>query len=207
MRKYIQRFSQVQHNIPNISAAADYRDHSMRKFASPRCGKSLQHIAGYSTIAELFQLADKCARAEEGRCVPRTRHARTMVKKRSDAPAWAPASAGIASASPSQCSQRNRPARNPTQRVRAKKWLPETTLMVLTTKSTELLDTTFKNVGRWSTLPRSRRRSTRSRIRRRSPRMGAEGSGKKGSTSRGGRGGGAKNQERPARGRDKKDRR
>jgi hypothetical protein len=65
LREYIQRFSQVQRTIPGISPGAviaafhaGVRDPKMREKMSTRAIRS---------TAELFQLADKCARAEEGR--------------------------------------------------------------------------------------------------------------------------------------------
>ena len=68
LRKYTQRFCQVQHTIPDISQDAiiaafhsNVRDPKMREKMSTRAIRS---------TAELFQLADKCARAEEGRQAP-----------------------------------------------------------------------------------------------------------------------------------------
>ena len=68
LRKYIQRFCQVQHTIPDVSPDAiiaafhaNVRDPKMREKMSTRAVRS---------TAELFQLADKCARAEEGRRAP-----------------------------------------------------------------------------------------------------------------------------------------
>ena len=68
MRKYTQRFCHVLHTIPDISPAAiiaafhaNVRDPKMREKLSTRTVRS---------TAELFALADKCARAEEGRLVP-----------------------------------------------------------------------------------------------------------------------------------------
>ena len=68
LRKYIQRFCQVQHTIPDVSPDAiiaafhaNVRDPKMREKMNTRAIRS---------TAELFQLADKCARAEEGRRAP-----------------------------------------------------------------------------------------------------------------------------------------
>ena len=68
LRKYIQRFCQVQHTIPHVSPDAiiaafhaNVRDPKMREKMNTRTIRS---------TAELFQLGDKCARAEEGRWAP-----------------------------------------------------------------------------------------------------------------------------------------
>ena len=68
LRKYIQRFSRVQHNIPDVHPAAvisafhqNVRNRRMR-----------EEMAMYKikNVSELYALADKCARAEEGRKLP-----------------------------------------------------------------------------------------------------------------------------------------
>ena len=68
MRKYIQRFSRVQYNIPDVHPAAvisafhqNMRNRKMRKELA---------MNKVRDVAELYVLADKCARAEEGRKYP-----------------------------------------------------------------------------------------------------------------------------------------
>ena len=65
LRQFIQRFSQVRNNIPRISPVS-----VIRAFHDGvRDPKMLEKLATHElkTTAELFSLADKCARAEEGR--------------------------------------------------------------------------------------------------------------------------------------------
>ena len=66
--KYIQRFSHVQHNIPDVHPAAvisafhqNMRNRRMREEIA---------MCKIRDISELYALADKCARAEEGRKLP-----------------------------------------------------------------------------------------------------------------------------------------
>lgn len=68
MRKYIQRFSSVQHNIPDVHPAAvisafhqNVRNRRMREEMA---------MCKIRDVSELYALADKCARAEEGRKLP-----------------------------------------------------------------------------------------------------------------------------------------
>ena len=68
LRKYIQRFSRVQYNIPDIHPAAvisafhqNVRNRKMREELAMHKVKD---------VAELYVLADRCARAEEGRKYP-----------------------------------------------------------------------------------------------------------------------------------------
>jgi hypothetical protein len=68
LRKFMQRFSRVRYNIPDIDPAAvvsafhqNVRNRKMREELAMNKVRS---------IAELYALADKCARAEEGRKLP-----------------------------------------------------------------------------------------------------------------------------------------
>ena len=68
MRKYIQRFSRVQYNIPDVHPAAiisafhqNMRNHKMREELAMNKVKD---------VVKLYILADRCARAEEGRKYP-----------------------------------------------------------------------------------------------------------------------------------------
>src|SRR6187401_3445754 len=68
LRKYIQRFSRVQHNIPDVHPAAvisafhqNVRNRRMREEMA---------MTKIRDVSELYALADKCARAEEGRKLP-----------------------------------------------------------------------------------------------------------------------------------------
>jgi hypothetical protein len=68
LRKYIQRFSRVHRNIPEIHPAAmiaafhsNVRNRRMQAKMNVRLPK---------TVNELYTLADKCARTEEGRRLP-----------------------------------------------------------------------------------------------------------------------------------------
>src|SRR6187399_1095420 len=65
LRKYIQRFSRVQHNIPDVHPAAvisafhqNVRNRRMREEMA---------MTKIRDVSELYALADKCARTEEGR--------------------------------------------------------------------------------------------------------------------------------------------
>ena len=68
LRKYIQRFSRVQYNIPDVHPAAvisafhqNVRNRKMREELAMNKVKD---------VAELYVLADRCARAKEGRKYP-----------------------------------------------------------------------------------------------------------------------------------------
>ena len=68
LRKYIQRFSRVQYKIPDVHPAAvisafhqNVRNRKMREELAMNKVKD---------VAELYVLADRCARAEEGRKYP-----------------------------------------------------------------------------------------------------------------------------------------
>ena len=68
LRKYIQRFSRVQYNIPDVHPAAvisvfhqNVRNRKMREELAMNKVKD---------VAEIYVLADRCARAEEGRKYP-----------------------------------------------------------------------------------------------------------------------------------------
>jgi hypothetical protein len=68
LRKYIQRFSRVQYNIPDVHPAAvvsafhqNVRNRRMREELA---------MNKIRDVGELYALADKCARAEEGRKLP-----------------------------------------------------------------------------------------------------------------------------------------
>jgi hypothetical protein len=68
LRKYVQRFSRVQYNIPDVHPAAvisafhqNVRNRKMREELA---------MTKVRDIGELYALADKCARAEEGRKLP-----------------------------------------------------------------------------------------------------------------------------------------
>jgi hypothetical protein len=68
LRKYIQRFSRVQYNIPDVHPAtvisAFHQNVHNRKMREELAMNKVREIA------ELYALADKCARAEEGRRLP-----------------------------------------------------------------------------------------------------------------------------------------
>lgn len=68
LRKYIQRFSRVQYNIPDIHPAtvisAFHENMRNRKMREELAMNKL------ADVAELYILADRCARAEEGRRYP-----------------------------------------------------------------------------------------------------------------------------------------
>src|SRR3954462_1181922 len=68
LRKFIQRFSRVQHNIPDVHPAAvisvfyqNMRNRRMREEMA---------MCKIRDVSELYALADKCARAEERRKLP-----------------------------------------------------------------------------------------------------------------------------------------
>jgi hypothetical protein len=63
--KYIQRFSHVHHNIPDVRPAAVCT--AIHTNVRNRRMRSDMNIMKIRTINELYALADKFARAEEGR--------------------------------------------------------------------------------------------------------------------------------------------
>ena len=65
LRKYKQRFSRVHHNIPDVHPAAVCI--AFHTNVHNRRMRSEMNIEKVRTINELYALADKCARAEEGR--------------------------------------------------------------------------------------------------------------------------------------------
>ena len=69
LRKYLQRFSKVHRNIPNIHPAA-----MIAAFQSNVCNhriRSKMNVRLPKTVKELQTLVDKCALMEEGRKLPR----------------------------------------------------------------------------------------------------------------------------------------
>lgn len=68
LHKYIQRFRRVHHNIPDVHPAAVCIAFHMN--VRNRRMRSEMNIVKVRTINELYALADKCARAEEGRRLP-----------------------------------------------------------------------------------------------------------------------------------------
>ena len=66
--KYIQRFSHVHHNIPDIHPAAVVAAFHMK--VHNRRMRSEMDVEQVKTINDLYALADRCARAEEGRRLP-----------------------------------------------------------------------------------------------------------------------------------------
>jgi hypothetical protein len=66
LRKYIQRFSQVRNKIPRASEAAIISAFSNGVTDVRMCDK-LDINDELDSVLELFDLADKCAKAEEGR--------------------------------------------------------------------------------------------------------------------------------------------
>ena len=68
MRMYIQRFSRVQYNIPDVHPAA-----VISAFHQNMHNRKMREELVMNKVAdaaELYVLADKCARAEEGRKYP-----------------------------------------------------------------------------------------------------------------------------------------
>ena len=68
LRQYMQRFNHISYNIPDAedpciisTFSANVRDSKMREELS---------MDRVRTVSELFALADRCARAEEGRLAP-----------------------------------------------------------------------------------------------------------------------------------------
>jgi hypothetical protein len=68
LRKYMQRFSRVHRNIPEIHPAAVIA--AFHSNVRNRKIHSKMSIQLPKTVNELYTLADKCARAEEGRRLP-----------------------------------------------------------------------------------------------------------------------------------------
>ena len=68
LRKYIQRFSSVQHNIPDVHPAAVIS--AFHQNVQNRRMREEMAMCKIRDVSELYALADKCARAEEGRRLP-----------------------------------------------------------------------------------------------------------------------------------------
>lgn len=68
MRKYIQRFSQVQHTIPDIDVATMITTSQINAH-TPRMRENM-NVHDIRTLADLHRIADKCVRAQEGHGVP-----------------------------------------------------------------------------------------------------------------------------------------
>src|SRR3954468_14780532 len=68
LRKYIQRFSQVQRNIPDVHPAAVIS--AFHQNVRNRRMQEEMAMCKIRDVSELYALADKCARAEEGRKLP-----------------------------------------------------------------------------------------------------------------------------------------
>src|SRR3954462_4705987 len=68
LRKYIQRFSQVQRNIPDVHPAAVIS--AFHQNVRNRRMREEMVMCKIRDVSELYALADKCARAEEGRKLP-----------------------------------------------------------------------------------------------------------------------------------------
>src|SRR6187399_472771 len=68
LRKYIQRFSRVQHNIPDVHHAAVIS--AFHQNVRNRGIREEMAMCKIRDVSELYALADKCARAEEGRRLP-----------------------------------------------------------------------------------------------------------------------------------------
>jgi hypothetical protein len=66
--KFIQRFSRVQYNIPDVHPAAVVSAFHQNVRNCKMCEELAMNKV--KSIAELYALADKCARAEEGRKLP-----------------------------------------------------------------------------------------------------------------------------------------
>src|SRR3954462_10860429 len=69
LRKYIQRFGQVQRNIPDVHPAAVIS--AFHQNVRNRRMREEMVMCKIRDVSELYALADKCARAEEGRKLPR----------------------------------------------------------------------------------------------------------------------------------------
>jgi hypothetical protein len=68
LREYIQQFSRVHHNIPDIHPAAVVA--AFHTNVRNRRMRSEMNVEQVKTINDLYALADRCARAEEGRRLP-----------------------------------------------------------------------------------------------------------------------------------------
>ena len=68
LRKYIQRFSRVQHNILDVHPAAVIN--AFHQNVRNRRMREEMVMCKIRDVSELYALADKCARAEEGRKLP-----------------------------------------------------------------------------------------------------------------------------------------
>jgi hypothetical protein len=68
LRKYIQRFSRVHHNIPDVHPAAVIA--AFHTNVHNRRMREEMSITRLKDIGELYTLANKCARAKEGRRLP-----------------------------------------------------------------------------------------------------------------------------------------
>src|SRR3954468_13735909 len=68
LRKYIQRFSQVQYNIPDVPPAAVIS--AFHQNVHNRKMREELAMTKVKDVDELYVLADRCARAEEGRKYP-----------------------------------------------------------------------------------------------------------------------------------------
>ena len=68
LRKYIQRFSRVQHNILDVHPAAVIS--TFHQNVQNRKMREEMAMCKIKVVSELYALADKCARAEEGRKLP-----------------------------------------------------------------------------------------------------------------------------------------
>ena len=66
LRKYIQRFSQVRNKVPRISDA-DIISAFAGGVTDVRMHEKLGVHVELSSVVKLFEMADKCAKAEEGR--------------------------------------------------------------------------------------------------------------------------------------------
>ena len=65
MRKYMQRFSRVHRNIPDIHPAAVIAMFESNVHNRQICSK--MNVWLPKTVKEIYTLVDKCARVEEGR--------------------------------------------------------------------------------------------------------------------------------------------
>jgi hypothetical protein len=68
LRKYLQRFSRVHRNIPDIHPAAVIA--AFQSNVRNRRIRSKMNVRLPKTVKELYTLGDKCARVEEGRKLP-----------------------------------------------------------------------------------------------------------------------------------------
>ena len=68
MRKYMQRFSQVHMNIPDIHPAAVIA--AFQSNVRNRRNRYKMNLQLPKTVKELYTLVDKCTQVEEGRRLP-----------------------------------------------------------------------------------------------------------------------------------------